>query len=299
MQTFSRRTFVGYSAAALTGAGLSSAGFAFGGPPPDPLNAIGVQLYTVRSILGTKLSETVHALDEIGYREAEITWASVDAICAELKKTRLKPVSAHLDSALFSAANAAKLTAAIAHCQELGFQYAVYPYVFPNERGGLDSFKTLADTLNRAGEECRKAGMQCCYHNHAFEFEPIGTTAGTTTGMETLLDRTDKALVAWEMDVFWVSVGGHDPVDLLRKHGGRVALLHLKDKAAGTAVQYNESVPATAFKEVGNGVLDIPAILRAASNAGVKHYFVEQDQTPGDPVQSLRQSYEYLRKQKG
>lgn len=96
------------------------------------------------------------------------------------------------------------------------------------------------------------------------------------------------------MDVFWVSVGGGDPVELLRRYAGRVPLIHLKDKAAGTPVQYNEAVAGTAFKEVGAGTLDFAAILRAASTAGVKHYFVEQDSTPGDPLASLRQSFDYL-----
>jgi sugar phosphate isomerase/epimerase len=170
----------------------------------------------------------------------------------------------------------------------------VYPYLPPKERGGLDVFKALAGTLNRAGEECRNAGLQFCYHNHAFEFEPLGST----TGMDTLLSRTDKKLVGWEMDIFWVSVGGHNPIDLLRQHAGRVPLLHLKNKAEGMPVQYTETVPKTAFREAGNGSLDFPAILRAASAAGVRHYFVEQDQTPGDPLESLRQSYDYLHKLK-
>ena len=73
-------------------------------------------------------------------------------------------------------------------------------------------------------------------------------------------------------------------------------LLHLKDKAEGTPVMYKESVPRTAFKEVGNGVVDWPKVLRAAAAAKVAHYFVEQDQTPGDPVESLRQSFAYLSK---
>ncbi len=289
MNTTSRRDFIRSSALTLSAAGLAS-----GGAPPDPLQSIGVQLYTVRSVLGAKAAQTFEALDQIGYREAELTWATLDAIWADFKKFRMKPVSMHLDSALFSPEKTSQLTAAIARCKELGFQYTVYPYLPPNQRGGLDAIKSLADTLNRAGEECRKAGMQFCYHNHAFEFEPM---AGTT-GMETLLNRTDKALVGWEMDIFWVSVGGHDPVELLRQNAGRIPLLHLKNKAEGMPVQYNESVPRTAFKEVGNGVLDIPSILRAASAAGVRHYFVEQDQTSGDPVESLRQSFDYLHKLK-
>jgi len=83
---------------------------------------------------------------------------------------------------------------------------------------------------------------------------------------------------------------------MLKQNAGRVPLVHLKDKAKGTPVLYEEAkVTPQTFKEVGAGVLDFPAILKAAAAAGSKHYFVEQDQTPGDPVASLRQSYEYLR----
>jgi sugar phosphate isomerase/epimerase len=131
-----------------------------------------------------------------------------------------------------------------------------------------------------------------CYHNHAFEFEPMEGT----TPFQVMLDTTDKKLVHIEMDVFWVSVAGHDPVEMLAKLKGRVPLIHLKDKAQGTEVMYKESVPRTAFKEVGNGVIDWKKVLAAANSAGVQHYYVEQDQTPGDPVESLRQSFAYLSK---
>jgi sugar phosphate isomerase/epimerase len=108
-----------------------------------------------------------------------------------------------------------------------------------------------------------------------------------------------KDHLALEMDIFWVTVAGHNPIDLLKTYAGRVPLLHLKDKAQGvpTQPQYNEKVPHETFKEIGNGSINIPAVLKAADAAGVKHYFVEQDQTPGDPLESLRQSYAYLSKQ--
>jgi len=117
-----------------------------------------------------------------------------------------------------------------------------------------------------------------------------------TNGFQALMARLDKNLCGFEMDCFWVSVAGHNPVDLLHKLSGRVPLLHLKDKAQGTPVMYKESVERSAFKEVGHGVIDWPEVLRAAQSAGVEHYFVEQDQTPGDPVESLRQSFAYLSK---
>lgn len=254
------------------------------------LPAIGVQLYTVRSIIEQQPGPTLKAIDEIGYREAEATSGTLDKIWPELKKTRLKPVSVHVDNALFRPENKDKLSAVLADIKSKGFSYAVYPYVPPAMRHGEDTFKELADTLNRAGVECKKAGLKLCYHNHAFEFQPFGSK----TGFEIMMDGLDRANAGVEMDVFWVSVGGQDPEAMLKKYAGRVDLVHIKDKAAGTPVQFNEGVPKTAFKEAGKGVLDWPKILRAAQAAGVKHYFVEQDQTPGNPIDSLRTSFEYL-----
>ena len=95
--------------------------------------------------------------------------------------------------------------------------------------------------------------------------------------------------------MFWVGITGADPVDLLTQYKGRVALVHLKDTAKGAPHATDESkVPAATFQEVGSGSLDFPAILKAADAAGVEHYFVEQDHTPGDPIASLRKSYDYL-----
>ncbi len=256
-----------------------------------PLKTVGVQLYTVRTILPEKPAETLKALDAIGYREAEVTYATLDQIWPALTATRLKPVSLHLDSKLITQGKSDDIKRTIDSVKQRGFSYAVFPYLPPAERGGLDVIKTLAGKLNQAGEMCRAAGLGFCYHNHAFEFEPMGGT----TPFQVLMDNTDKKLVGLEMDVFWVSVGGHDPVELLRKFSGRVPLLHLKDKAEGTPVMYKESVPKTAFKEIGRGTINWPAVLKAAARAGVAHYFVEQDQTPGDPVESLRQSFAYLK----
>ena len=98
-----------------------------------------------------------------------------------------------------------------------------------------------------------------------------------------------------EMDVFWVSVAGHDPAELLGKLTGRVPLVHLNEKAKETGVLYREGMKGMPYLEVGHGVIDWPKVLAAAAAAGVKHYFVEQDQST-DPVESLRQSFAYVSK---
>lgn len=279
----SRRELLQAGSAALAFRGLARAA---------RLNDIGVQLYTVRSVLPAKMEETLAAIQAAGYTEIEATWAGLDKLIAALKNTKLKPVAVHLDTRLIASAPADELARAVDLAKSGGFQYAVHPYVAPSDRGGNEAMKVLAGKLNAAGEKFKAAGISLAYHNHAFEFEPLNGT----TPFQTLLDNTDKKLVGIEMDLFWVSVAGHDPAELLQKLSGRVPLVHIKDKAGDTPQMFKESVPRTAFKEAGQGVLDWPKILRAARASGVKHYFVEQDQTPGDPVASLKQSCDYLSK---
>jgi sugar phosphate isomerase/epimerase len=283
MFSISRRNFVVRSAALLPAAKAL-----LGRDALTPAN-LGVQLYTVRNTIGANPATVLKPIQDIGYREVEATYATLEQIWPALKETQLKPVSIHLDTALFFEGGS-KLDAAIANVKEKGFQFVVLPYIPPNQRGGLDTFKKLAETLNKSAEKVKAAGMTLCYHNHAFEFEPMQGT----TGLDVMMKETHKGLVFLEMDVFWVSVAGHDPVALLKKFASRVALLHLKDKASGLPVQYNENVPKETFKEVGNGSLDIAAILAEAKKTDVKNYFVEQDQTPGDPIESLRESYKFL-----
>jgi sugar phosphate isomerase/epimerase len=279
----SRREFLRATslAAALAAAGRAA-----------QLKTLGVQLYTVRTVLPQKPQETLNAIRDIGYQEVEATYAGLDNLWPALQASGLKPVSIHLDSKLVTQGNIGDLGPIFDKLKQRGFQYAVFPYLPEPERGGIDVIKGLSEKFNLAGEKCRAAGMNFCYHNHAFEF---ATEKGATL-FQVMLDNTDKKLVAFEVDVFWVSVAGLDPVEMIRKLSDRVLLLHLKDKAEGTPVMYKESVPRTAFKEVGNGVVDWPKVLRAAAAAKVAHYFVEQDQTPGDPVESLRQSFGYLSK---
>ena len=279
----SRREFLQATslAAALAAAGRAA-----------QLKTLGVQLYTVRGVLPQKPQETLTAIRAIGYQEVEATYAGLDALWPKLQQSGLKPVSIHLDSKSVTQGNPDDLSRVLDQLKQRGFSYAVFPYLPEPERGGVDVIKAFAEKLNRAGEKCRAAGMTFCYHNHAFEF---ATEKGATL-FQVMLDNTDKNLVSLELDVFWVSVAGGDPAEMIQRLSGRVPLLHLKDKAEGTAVMYKESVPRTAFKEVGSGVLDWPKVLRAAAAANVAHYFVEQDQTPGDPVQSLRQSFGYLSK---
>jgi sugar phosphate isomerase/epimerase len=285
-----RRSLLRAAGGAMAVAGFGSAAGNFRRP-------LGVQLYTVRNVLKDKEDETLRRIAEIGYTEVEMAGGSMQTFGPILARYKLKAVSSHLDALSVSAEpprryNGPPFEQTIAAAKRDGIEYLVFPYLQPDQRGGLDVYRRLAEKLNRAGEQVRAAGLTFCYHNHAFEF----AGAMGQRPIDVLKTDLDKTLVNFEIDVFWVSVAGNDPVAILKEFAGRAPLIHLKDKAAGTPVQFDElKVSKETFKEVGSGVLDFPAILRTAEAAGVKRYFVEQDQTPGDPVDSLRQSYEFLR----
>ncbi len=273
-----RRAFLTQSAALVAASGLARAARL-------TQSNLGVQLYTVRNILSKDPAKVLGEIRDIGYKEIEATLDSMHQAGDAIRSSGLKLVSIHM--------NLDPTDEQLADAKQQGFSYAVIPYVPEDRRGGPDVIKRLAESFQKAGERAHAHGLQLCYHNHAFEFQPMdGGTA-----LDIILGNTDPKLVQLEMDIFWVTVGGHNPVDLLKKYSGRVPLIHLKDKAKGLpgATQYNEHVPPDTFKEIGNGSIDIPAVLKAADRAGVKNYFVEQDQSP-DPINSLRQSYEYLKK---
>jgi sugar phosphate isomerase/epimerase len=284
MSKSSRRSFLVRTASLASVARLTLA--------RDPLRAnnLGFQIYTIRNVVEQDPLAILKAIQDIGYREIECTAGNLDKIWPALQQTKLRPVSLHTDKSMFTPDGGLFTQSALQQAKDRGFQYLVIPYLQIAENGA-DGIKHIAEAMNRQGEQAKNNGLTLCYHNHASDFTPINDVPA----LRMLLDETDPKYVALEMDIFWVSVAGDDPVAALKAHKGRVPLLHLKDKAAGTPTQFSQNVPHQDFKEVGSGTINIPDVLTAADSAGVKHYFVEQDQTPGDPVISLRKSYEYLK----
>jgi sugar phosphate isomerase/epimerase len=278
MPSISRRSFLS-TAAAATAASLAA----------RALETVGVQLYTVRRVLPKNPLETLRAIEQIGYREVECTADHLDDIWPSLKQTSLKAVSVHLNEQVFIH-QPEKLPAALEDAQKHGFEYVVCPWIDPRDRGGVEMIRKLGQTLNHAGELANKAGMRLCYHNHAFEYQP--TPDGRL--LDVLMKTTDPKLVNLELDVMWAHVAGVDPISILKHYCDRIPLVHLKNVAPGVAPRFNENIPRAAFHDLSNGAVDIPGVLRAAKQAGVKHYFVEQDETPGDPIESLRKSFQYL-----
>ncbi len=284
---------------------------------------LGAQLYTVRQLLPSKGEATLRAISKIGYREVEISLADAKRFQPILKDAGLQPVSSHIDAATITGgwdfyrawleANKGRLGLAavperlpqpkldelIASAKQLGIGAIGVAFVVPQERSAPQTFwPKFADQLNAAGEQCRKMGLTFFYHHHNFEFEVLPKRVGLLK--ERPIDVLRKKLskdVMLQLDCFWASVGGDDPARLIAAWKGRIHSLHLKDKAKGTPVSFEIDRPAKdAYQEVGNGSIDWKKVLSAAKAADVKHYFVEQDYTAGDPVESLRKSFVYLGK---
>ncbi len=277
-------------------------GLAAGAALPATKQPLGFQLYTIRKVLPDHAREALERVAKIGYRRIESMRAFNPVVLPLCKEFGIEAVSCHYDTPLVTGNYDAwkddgppkgyTWEKAVDEAAAAGVKYMVIAYLMPAERGSLDTFRRYADRFNKAAEATHKAGMQFCYHHHAFEFGP----KEGSRPIDVFLERFDPKLVKFEMDVFWVSVAGHDPLDLLKKWKGRVALMHLKDKAPGLKTHYMEDLSPNAFREVGLGILDFAKILPAARAAGVEHYFVEQDEMAEDPVDSLAYSYRTLEK---
>ena len=250
----------------------------------------GVQLYTVRDQLTKDAAATLERIAAIGYKELEILQPTLPVVAPIARRLGLTMVSAHLDQ---KTAAGEGVAAFAAQAKANGVAALVVPYIpvgdRPRDRAG---FQKLAERLARMSDEVRGAGLELWYHNHAFEF---ATDSDGTRWLDVLMQHTAAAQMKLQLDVFWASIAGADPVAMIRKHSARIGSLHLKDKDPKAATVLTESdVARSSFREVGAGALDFRAILAAASSAGVRHYFVEQDYTPGDPIDSLAMSYRYL-----
>lgn len=284
MQPPTRREWL---ALALAGAGVTGARRLFAA---QPARRWGVQLYTVRGVLAKDPAGTLERIAAIGYTELEVMQGTLDVVAPIAARLGLSMVSVHLSG---PTAAGEGLAAFAAQARAHGVRHLVVPFVPPADRPREgDGLRRLGQRLARMAGVAREAGLELGYHNHAFEF---AAGADGARWLDVLMRETAAAGMKLQLDVFWAAVAGADPVSVIRQYPDRLISLHLKDKAAGLPTSLPEGqVPRDAFVEVGSGSLDMPAILAAARAAGIQHFFVEQDQTPGDPVESLRKSYAYL-----
>jgi sugar phosphate isomerase/epimerase len=255
-------------------------------PSPQPrapfhrLEKIGLQLYTVRKAMQTDVEGTLTRVAATGYKEVEFAGyfgKSPTEIKAMLDRLGLSSPAVHVGS-LAPEQWRASLDAA----NTIGHRYVVVPWIPAEERATLDGWKRVAERYNRAAAEARAAGVQFAYHNHDFEFVPVEGRIP----YDVLLENTDPQLVQLEIDLYWITKGGQDPLAYFQRWAGRVPLVHVKDSAGP---------PDNKMVDVGAGTIDWKRIFARRGQAGIRHFFVEHDE-PTDLFGSIKASYEYLKR---
>ncbi len=280
---------VGLVAVLLTAGCRTPAGrSADAGPQGSFTGTLGLQLYSLRDQFAKDVPGTVKLVHEFGFREVELagTYGMVpEELRALLAVNHLNAVAGHFSYERFrdDPAGVAK------EAQALGLDYAGVAWI-PHD-GPLTAAKVreTAQVFNRAGEVLARHGIKFYYHNHGYEFVPYED--GTL--FDLLVRETKPEFVSFQMDVVWVVFPGQDPVKLLEKHGHRWSSMHVKDLRKGVATgSLSGSTDPKNDVAVGKGQADWPALLRAAKQAGVKYYFIE-DESPS-VLQQIPESLMYL-----
>ena len=270
-----RRTFLKTSGSAALGSLFAKSAFA--SPAGKSLEKIGVQLYTVRSLMEKDFAGTLEKVATAGYKEVEFAGYynnKPEDVKKLLDRLGLKAPSTHVPIDMLRD----KFDSVIQTAQVVGHKYIVCPWLSPADRT-IEKYKAHAALFNKVGEACQKAKIQFAYHNHDFEFE----AQDGKLPYDMLLAETDSKLVKMELDLFWIKKGGQDPLAYFAKYPGRFALCHVKDMTEDQKMV-----------DVGQGKIDFAKIFAQAKQAGLKHYFVEHDQ-PENPLQSITASCQYLK----
>jgi len=258
------------------------------GTGPSFKGPVGLQLYSLREQFKKDVPGTLDEVKTFGFRYAELAGdygLTPEKFKAELAARGIRPISGHFAYERYrdDAEGVAR------EAEVFGLKYAGCAWI-PHE-GDFDE-KTCREAIkvfNHAGEVLAKHGMKFFYHVHGYEFQPHGD--GTL--LDLLFSETNPEHVSFQMDIFWIVFPNQDPVKLFQKYGKRWELAHLKDMKKGTPTgPLTGHTDVTNDAALGAGQMDLPAILRAAKEAGVKWYFIE-DESPWSEKQ-LPQSLQYL-----
>jgi len=253
----------------------------------------GLALYTVRDDMSKNAVETLKAVADVGYAYVEAAGYNDGKFYGmdpkdfkkTLKEVGLEPVSTHQGGLTLE--NADQM---IADVKAAGFKYFVIPVppmghfkVEDGKMGMSDELELLTDVLNTVGKKCKAAGLELLYHNHDFEF--VKNSKGIIP-IEYFLENTDPGTVNFEMDLYWVTRAGADPVAYFEKYPGRFKLWHVKDMDEEGK-----------FAPVGTGSIDFSRILKEKDKSGMIYYYVEQDRTwDKKPLEVIKTSHEGLKK---
>jgi sugar phosphate isomerase/epimerase len=249
---------------------------------------IGLEIYTVRHEFAKDPAGTLKKVGEAGYREVEIpTEIPAATLKAYLSAANLTAPSTYSEAP--KDLEGWKKT--LDHVHPYGLRYIV---VGDNPKLDAEAWKRRAELFNECGSLAQGAGMQFCYHAHFREFAPLGDTSGYGI----MLASCDPELLKMEMDVFWATYAGQDPLEYFQKYPGRFPLLHIKDFKTGfptSTTDFPYDTGSNPFAPAGQGRIDWVKIFAHARQAGTEHIFVEQDRCDASPFEAIKTSFNYLK----
>ena len=273
----------------LLGLGLGAQGADLSGDFKGPL---GLQLYTLRESFKTDVPGTLDRVKALGFVELEgggDYGLGLEKFNALLQERGLKMASAGFGYEAMKQ----DIAGAVRRAQAFGVKFVMCAWIphAGSEFTEADVRRAAAD-FNAWGAAFQAAGITFTYHPHGYEFQPL-KEAGGRTHFDLLAAETKPEFVSFEMDVFWVTHPGQDPVKLLAKYPNRWALMHLKDirRGAPTGIHTGHA-PASDDVPLGTGQVNWPAVLKQAAAVGVKHYFIEDESVA--PLDALPVSVKYL-----
>lgn len=258
--------------------------------------SVGLQLYSLRDVIFKDLQGTLQGVAAMGYKKLE-TFSYGDGKIFNVpfsdfvkmtKDLGMSLASGHYSSG-FNQTTKGNLRndweKAVSDAKEAGQEYVVVPYLDKDERKTIDDYKSTCELMNKGAEVCKQYGLRMGYHNHEFEFEKIDDQIP----YDVMLTELDPALVCMELDIYWIIYAGHNPIDYFSKYPSRFELWHVKDM---------DKTNRELNTDIGTGSIDYAELFKHAEHAGLKHYFVEQEDYPVSPMQSVKSSFEYLNSMK-
>jgi sugar phosphate isomerase/epimerase len=257
---------------------------------------VGLQLYTIRDAMAADALGSLKKISELGYKNVELANYADGKFYgyepAEFKKIvndlGMDIISSHtsVEAEGITMESAKKM--ADDHAM-MGVKYCVQPWVEEVDRN-IESYKRMIADWNQVGGVMKEVGIQFAYHNHNFEFVTID---GIVPYYDIFMPEMDANLITMELDMYWASKAGQDPVDMFNRYPGRFQLFHFKDMSQQSEPFYD--VIKDDITSVGSGLIDFKRIWDARETAGMKYMFVEDDnQGMGKPFEAIGTSIDNL-----
>jgi sugar phosphate isomerase/epimerase len=246
---------------------------------------IGLQMYTLREETAQDFVGTLRKVAEIGYEGVEFAGyggMTAEKLAALLQELNLKAIASHVSLAQLST----HLEEEIEFNLTIGSRYIICPYIAEEDRKEEAQWLSIFTQLDAIGRTCVERGIGFAYHNHEFELQQKVNGAFV---LDAMMQTVPQDVLLMELDACWVHHAGQLPKEYIARYSGRLPLLHLKDMRK---LEHGEALTV----ELGQGEVDLTSIIKASGHAGVEWLIVEQDKCSNPPLESIKESWNWLTK---